>query len=159
SVDVGAYLDGYHGDAARTYIVGQVPDRVRELVRVTEESFWKGFEQAWPGKRLGDISAAVQDHCEAHGFGVIRELTGHGIGTDLHEAPNVPNYGKKGRGIRLVAGMVLALEPMVTLGSREIALADNDWTFVTQDGQVAAHYENTLAITEDGPIILTKLEG
>ena len=155
SVDVGAYLDGYHGDAARTYIVGQVPDRVRQLVQVTEEAFWKGLEQALPGNRLGDISAAVQEHCESHGFGVVRELTGHGIGTELHEAPNLPNYGKKGRGIRLAAGMTLALEPMVTLGSREIALAENDWTFVTRDGQPAAHYENTFAITEEGPLVLT----
>lgn len=159
SVDVGAYLEGYHGDAARTYIVGQVPDRVRELVRVTEEAFWKGFEQAWPGNRLGDISAAVQAHCEAHGFGVIRELTGHGVGSELHEAPNVPNYGRKGRGIRLMAGMTLALEPMVTLGSREIAIAENDWTFVTRDGLPASHYENTFAITEEGPVILTTKEG
>lgn len=155
SVDVGAYLDGYHGDAARTYIIGRVPDRVRQLVKVTEEAFWKGFEQARPGNRLGDISAAVQAHCEAQGFGVIRELTGHGIGHDLHEAPNLPNYGRKGRGIRLMAGMTLALEPMVTLGEKEIALADNQWTFVTRDGQPAAHYENTFAITEEGPVILT----
>lgn len=155
SVDVGAYLDGYHGDAARTFIIGEVPDRVRELVRVTEEAFWLGVEQAMPGKRMGDISAAVQEHCEKHGFGVVRELTGHGIGQALHESPNVPNYGQKGRGVRLAAGMTLALEPMVTLGSRQLALAENDWTFVTQDGQPSAHYENTFAITEEGPVILT----
>ena len=159
SVDVGAYLDGYHGDAARTYLVGEVPDRVRELVRVTEEAFWKGFEQAVPGKRLGDISAAVQAHCERHGFGVIRDLTGHGIGRELHEAPNLPNYGLAGRGIRLAAGMTLALEPMVTLGAPEVCVGPNDWTFLTCDGQVAAHYENTFAITAQGPEILTALPG
>jgi methionyl aminopeptidase len=159
SVDVGAYLNGYHGDAARTFIIGQVPDRIRELVEVTEQAFWKGIEQAVPGNRLGDISAAIQDHCESHGFGVIRELSGHGIGTELHESPNVPNYGRKGRGIRLVAGMTLAVEPMVTLGSREVIIADNDWTFETRDGLPASHYENTFAITEDGPVVLTMHAG
>ncbi|HZK28872.1 MAG TPA: type I methionyl aminopeptidase [Clostridia bacterium] len=159
SVDVGAYLNGYHGDAARTFIIGEVPDRIRELVEVTEQAFWKGVEQAIPGNRLGDISAAVQGHCEAHGFGVIRDLSGHGIGIDLHESPNVPNFGPKGRGIRLVAGMTLAVEPMVTLGSRQVTIADNDWTFVTRDGLPAAHYENTFAITKAGPIVLTVLSG
>lgn len=161
SLDVGAYLGGYHGDAARTYLIGQVPDRIRQLVQVTEEAFWKGLEEAVPGKRLGDISAAVQAHCEAHGFGVIRDLTGHGIGSDLHEPPNLPNVGVRGRGIRLMAGMTLALEPMVTLGSPGVYIGDNDWTFLTRDGQVAAHYENTFAITESGPQVLTlsPLEG
>ncbi len=157
SVDVGAYLDGFHGDAARTYIIGDVPARVKELVKVTEEAFWKGLEQAWPGKRIGDISAAVQEHCEAHGFGVIRVLTGHGVGTELHESPNLPNYGRRGRGLRLAAGMTLALEPMVTLGSYNVAMTPNNWTFVTIDGQPSAHYENTFAITDDGPVVLTML--
>ncbi len=159
SVDVGACLNGYHGDAARTYLIGRVPDRVRELVQVTEEAFWLGFEQAVPGNRLGDISAAVQGHCESHGFGVIRDLTGHGIGTDLHEAPNLPNYGSRGRGIRLLEGMTLALEPMVTLGSPQVYIGGNDWTFLTRDGQPAAHYENTFAITREGPMVLTMVSG
>lgn len=157
SVDVGAYIDGYHGDAARTFIIGDVPDRVRELVEVTREAFYKGLEQARPGNRLGDISHAVQSHCESHGFGVIRELTGHGVGTELHEPPNLLNYGRPGRGIRLAAGMVMALEPMITLGRPEIVIGDNEWTFLTADGSPAAHHENTFAITEDGPIILTAL--
>lgn len=159
SVDVGALLDGYHGDAARTYLVGEVPDRVRQLVQVTEEAFWRGFDKAVPGNRLGDISAAVQDYCESYGFGVIRDLTGHGIGTELHEAPNLPNYGNAGRGIRLLAGMTLALEPMVTLGSPQVYIGENDWTFLTSDGQPAAHYENTLAITHEGPKVLTMRSG
>ncbi len=159
SVDVGAYLDGYHGDAARTFIVGEVPARVRELVEVTEASFWHGFEQAVVGNRIGDISAAIQEYCESRGFGVIRDLTGHGIGTLLHESPNVPNFGQKGRGIRLMEGMTLAVEPMITLGSREVMLEDNDWTFVTEDGLQSAHYENTFAITKEGPVILTMHEG
>lgn len=155
SVDVGALLDGYHGDAARTYLIGQVPDRVRELVEVTEEAFWRGFEQAVPGNRLGDISAAVQGYCESHGFGVIRDLTGHGIGTSLHEAPNLPNWGTAGRGLRLLEGMTLALEPMVTLGSPKVFIGPNEWTFLTLDGQPAAHYENTFVITDAGPQVLT----
>ncbi len=155
SVDVGAFLGGFHADAARTYIIGDVPPRVRELVEVTEESFWKGLEQAKPGNRIGDISAAVQQHCESHGFGVVRVLTGHGVGRELHESPNLPNYGRRGRGLRLQAGMTLALEPMITLGSHRVALTSNDWTFVTADGQPAAHYENTFAITDEGPIVLT----
>lgn len=158
SVDVGACLDGFHGDAARTYIVGDVPDRVRELVRVTEEAFWKGLEQARPGNRIGDISAAVQAHAEAHGFSIIRELTGHGVGTELHEDPNVPNYGRRGRGVRLAEGMTLALEPMVAMGSRHITIASNDWTFVMRDGMPASHYENTFVITADGPVVLTMPE-
>ena len=159
SVDVGALLDGYHGDAARTYLIGEVPKEVRELVQVTEEAFWRGVEQAFPGKRLGDISAAVQAHCESHGFGVVRDLTGHGLGTELHEAPNLPNFGQAGRGIRLLEGMTLALEPMVTLGSPDVFVGENDWTFFTRDGKPAAHYENTFAITAEGPEILTMVPG
>ncbi|HNZ63743.1 MAG TPA: type I methionyl aminopeptidase [Bacillota bacterium] len=155
SVDVGACLDGYHGDAARTYIIGDVPPRVKELVEVTEEAFWKGLEQALPGKRLGDISSAVQEHCEAHGFGIIRVLTGHGVGAELHESPNLPNYGRRGRGLRLEAGMTLALEPMVTLGSFNVAMTANNWTFETVDGLPASHYENTFVITDDKPVVLT----
>lgn len=155
SVDVGACLGGYHADAARTYVIGDVPPRVRELVEVTEEAFWKGLKQAKPGNRIGDISAAVQEYCESHGFGVVRVLTGHGVGRELHESPNLPNYGSKGRGLRLQAGMTLALEPMITLGSFNVVLTSNEWTFVTIDGKPAAHYENTFAITDKGPVVLT----
>ncbi|MGI6076988.1 MAG: type I methionyl aminopeptidase [Fastidiosipilaceae bacterium] len=157
SVDCGAYIDGWHGDAARTFIIGEVDDKVRELVEVTEQAFWEGFQQAVPGNRLGDISAAIQKKAESHGFGVVRELTGHGIGRDMHEEPNVLNYGRAGRGLRLQPGMVLAVEPMITLGSKKVRLLDDNWTIVTADGKQASHYENTFAITEDGPIILTAL--
>ncbi|MDN5313782.1 MAG: methionyl aminopeptidase [Clostridiales bacterium] len=156
SIDVGAYIDGFHGDAARTFAVGQVSQDKLNLLRVTEECFWKGLELARPGNRLGDLSAAVQKHAEDHGYGVVRELTGHGIGRDLHEDPDLPNYGRAGHGIRLEAGMVLAMEPMINLGTRRIALEADGWTIVTADGKPSSHYENTFAITEDGPLILTK---
>lgn len=155
SVDVGAELNGYNGDACRTFVVGETAPEIQKLVDVTEESFWKGLEQAYIGKRIGDISHAVQAHCEAHGFGVIRELTGHGIGRDLHEEPNLLNYGRPGRGPRLEVGMCLCLEPMITLGDYDIAILDDEWTIVTSDGLAASHYENTFAITADGPKCLT----
>lgn len=142
----------------RAYIVGDVSDRVAELVRVTEECFWKGFELAKVGNRLGDIGSAIQTHAEAHGFSVIRELTGHGIGQEMHEDPNVPNYGHAGRGVRLSEGMVLAIEPMIAMGRRKIVLLDDKWTFVMADGQPASHYENTIAITADGPQALSLYE-
>lgn len=157
SVDCGAYIDGWHGDAARTYIVGEVPDEVRRLVEVCEASFWAGLEQAVAGNRVGDISAAIQAVVETAGFGIVEELTGHGIGRDLHEEPSVFNFGRKGHGPRLRTGMVLAVEPMITLGSPAVRVLDDEWTWVTQDGQPASHYENTFAITADGPVILTQL--
>ncbi len=157
STDVGAYLDGWHGDAARTYLVGNVDPEVAQLVRETEAAFWKGFEQAQVGKRLGDIQAAIQEHAELFGYGIVHELTGHGIGRNLHEDPSIPNYGKKGHGPRLEAGMVLAIEPMLNLGSAKVEILADDWTIITADGQCSAHYENTVAITEDGPRILTTL--
>lgn len=155
SVDVGAYINGYHGDACRTFLCGNVAPEIRDLVRVTEESFWKGLEKAYPGNRLGDISAAVQAHIEEHHYGIVREFTGHGLGRSLHEDPELPNYGRAGHGLRLCEGMVLALEPMVTLGSPAIGVLDDDWTIVTQDGKAAAHYENSFAITARGPLLLT----
>ncbi|HHU03572.1 MAG: type I methionyl aminopeptidase [Saccharofermentanales bacterium] len=155
SVDVGAYLDEMHGDAARTYLIGEVDPEIRKLVEETEKSFWKGFEQAKIGNRIGDISHAVEAHVKPFGFGVIEVLTGHGVGYDLHEDPSLPNFGRKGRGVRLAAGMTLALEPMITLGSPRVQLEQDGWTFVTRDGKPASHYENTFAITEQGPIILT----
>lgn len=158
TVDLGACYQGYHGDSARTYLVGDVRPKWRELVRVTEEAFWEGMRQVKKGKRLGDIGHAVQTHCEKHGFGVIRELTGHGIGADLHEGPNLLNYGRPGRGVRLEPGMVMCLEPMITEGDFRIAILEDEWTIVTKDGKASAHYENTFAITESGVEILTLTE-
>lgn len=155
SVDVGTYLNGFHSDACRTFLCGNVSQEVQDLVRVTEESFWKAMEFAKPGNRIGDMSSAVQRHCEGHGYGVVRELSGHGIGRNLHEDPEILNYGKPGKGPRLEVGMVLCLEPMITLGSPRIGILDDEWTIVTLDGKPASHYENTFAITADGPMILT----
>lgn len=155
SIDVGACLDGFHADAARTFGVGQISPAKTELIRVTEASFWAGFHKAVIGNRLGDVSAAIQATAEAHGYGVVRELTGHGVGRQLHEDPDLPNYGQAGRGLRLEAGLVLAMEPMINLGTRHIAMLDDGWTIVTSDRKPSAHYENTFAVTGDGPVILT----
>lgn len=157
SVDVGACFEGFHADAARTFAVGEISSDKAQLVRVTEEAFWAGLEKAVIGNRLGDVSAAVQAKAESHGYGVVRELTGHGIGRRLHEDPDLPNFGHAGRGLRLEEGLVLAMEPMITLGSRHIALLEDGWTIVTTDRKPAAHYENTFAITAEGPVILTAL--
>lgn len=155
SVDVGTTFKGYVSDAARTYPVGKVDEKVSELIRVTEESFFEGLKYCREGMRLGDISNAIQTHVEKAGFSVIREFVGHGVGRDMHEEPQIPNYGLKGRGPRLLSGMVFAIEPMVALGRYEIrALLDN-WTAVTRDGSPAAHYENTVVITEGEPELLT----
>lgn len=159
SVDVGVCLDGYHADAARTFAVGQISPEVERLVQVTRESFWKGLAQALPGHRLGDLSAAVQTHAEKHGYGVVRELTGHGIGRNLHEEPDLPNFGRAGHGLRLEAGMVLAMEPMINLGTRRVLMLEDGWTIVTADGRPSAHYENTFAVTDNGPLVLTAWQG
>lgn len=156
SVDVGAYLDGYHGDAARTFAVGSVDPAVSRLIEVTEECFWRAFELAVPGRRLGDLSYAVQTWAEQHGYGVVRELTGHGIGRHLHEDPDLPNFGHPGRGLRIQPGLVIAMEPMINLGTRSVRQLQDGWTIVTADGKPSAHYENTFAITENGPMILTQ---
>ncbi|TYB33300.1 MAG: type I methionyl aminopeptidase [Flexistipes sinusarabici] len=155
SVDVGAYKDGFHGDAARTYPVGEISDKASKLIDVTKESFFKGIEKAEVGGRLLDISHAIQAYVEENGFNVIRDYYGHGIGRELHEDPAIPNYGKPNRGTRLRAGMVLAIEPMVVEGSYEVETLDDGWTVVTKDRGLAAHYENTVAITHNGPEILT----
>lgn len=156
SVDIGANLGGWQSDACRTFMVGTVSPEVRKLVEVTEQCFWLGLAEAMPGKRLGDIGHAVQRHAERHGYSVVRELTGHGIGRELHEDPTLLNYGKPGRGLRLYAGMTLALEPMINMGRKEIAMeSDDGWTIVTDDGSYSAHYENSFAVTDDGPILLT----
>jgi methionyl aminopeptidase len=155
SVDLCAYKNGYHGDACRTFKVGKVKPEIEQLVKVTEECFFKGIEGLRAGTPLFDIGYRVQQHAEAHGFGVIRSYTGHGIGKEMHEDPSVPNYGRKGTGMRLRAGMVLCVEPMITQGSWRVKILDDDWTAVTVDGKWAAHYENTLVVREDGVEILT----
>ena len=155
SVDLCAYKNGYHGDACRTFKVGKVKPEIEQLVKVTEECFFKGIEGVRAGTPLFDIGYRVQQHAEAHGFGVIRSYTGHGIGKEMHEDPSVPNYGRKGTGMRLRAGMVLCVEPMITQGSWRVKILDDDWTAVTVDGKWAAHYENTLVVREDGVEILT----
>lgn len=156
--DVCCSLDGYHADAARTFAVGKISEEAEKLIRVTEESFWKGFEKCVEGNRIGDVSAAVQAYAESFGYGVIRELTGHGIGHQLHEDPDVPNYGRAGHGPRIVKGMAFCVEPMISSGRRDIALLDDDWTVITRDRKYAAHYENTIIITENGPEIITLTE-
>ena len=156
--DVCCSLEGYHADAARTFAVGRISPEAEKLIRVTEECFWKGFEKCTTDHRIGDVSAAVQAHAESFGYGVIRELTGHGIGRQLHEDPDVPNYGRAGHGPRIVKGMAFCVEPMISSGRRDIALLDDDWTVVTRDGKYAAHYENTIIITENGPEIITLSE-
>lgn len=156
SVDVGACIDGYHGDAARTFAVGQISPEAKKLIEVTEESFWRGIDFAIPGNRIGDISANVQKVVEENGFSVVRDFVGHGIGSTLHEEPEVPNYGTEGRGPRLVPGMTIAVEPMVNIGTYQVDTLSDDWTVVTADGKLSAHYENTILITNNGAEILTK---
>jgi methionyl aminopeptidase len=160
SIDCGAIVDGWHGDAAITVAVGQVPPEVTELMRVTEGSMWAGFAAARLGGRVSDISHAVETYVrERGGYGILEEFTGHGIGTAMHQPPNVPNYGRPGRGPKLERGLALAVEPMVTLGSRHTALDDDEWTVVTEDGSWAAHFEHTFTLTPNGPWILTALDG
>lgn len=157
SVDCGAILNDYHGDAARTLACGEIDEAAQKLIDVTKESFYKGMAQAVVGNRIGDIGHAVQDYAEEYGYGVVRDFCGHGIGTAMHEDPQIPNYGKAGFGARIKKGMCLAIEPMINEGTYEVAVLDDDWTTVTLDGKRAAHYENSIAVTEDGPIILTDL--
>jgi len=156
-IDIGAVYEGYVGDAARSYGVGNINDDRKKLLRVTEESFFKGIGYALHGNRLSDISNAIQKHVEANGFSVVRDFVGHGIGRDMHEEPQIPNYGLPHRGPRLVAGMTLAVEPMVNQGRYGVKILDNDWTVVTADGKPSAHYENTIVITNGEPEILTLL--
>ncbi|WP_148611360.1 type I methionyl aminopeptidase [Nocardioides rubriscoriae] len=161
SIDCGAIVDGWHGDAAITIALGDVPEEVATLMRVTEEAMWRGIAAARPGGRVTDISHAVETHVRAAGrYGILEDYTGHGIGSEMHQAPDVPNYGKPGRGPRLVPGLALAVEPMVTLGSAEVDLLDDDWTVVTHDGSWAAHSEHTFTLTPDGGTwVLTALDG
>ena len=155
SVDVGAYIGGYHGDCAGTYPCGQVSDEALRLIRVTQDSFFEGLKFAREGYRLSDISHAVQTFVEANGYSVVREYVGHGIGRNMHEAPEVPNYGKPGHGPRLLRGMTLAVEPMVNAGTAAIKQMSDGWTVKTADGKYAAHYENTILITAGDPELLT----
>ena len=155
SLDAGLIYEGYHSDAARTYGVGKISDEAARLIRVTRESFFEGIKLAQPGNHLFDISAAIQNHVESNGFSIVRDLVGHGTGTHLHEDPQIPNFKEKRKGMKLRPGMTLAIEPMVNEGTFEVEWLDDDWTVVTADGSLAAHYENTIAITEDGYEILT----
>lgn len=155
SLDAGLIWKGYHSDAARTHAVGKISPEMQQLIDVTKESFFRGIAQAKAGNHLNDISAAIQNYAESFGYGVVRDLVGHGIGTALHEDPQIPNYAQKRRGIRLVPGMTFAIEPMIAAGTWEVEWLDDDWTVVTADGKWAAHYENTILITEGEPEILT----
>jgi methionyl aminopeptidase len=155
SIDVGAIVEGFYGDAAITVPVGKISEPAERLIRVTEEALAAGIQQARAGNRLYDISAAVQEHVEANGYSVVREFVGHGIGRSLHEDPQVPNFGERGRGPRLQAGMVLAIEPMVNMGGSKTVVTDDQWTAVTADGSLSAHFEHTIAVLEEGPMILT----
>ncbi len=160
SIDCGAIVDGWHGDAAITVAVGDVPDDVRRLMEVTEEALWRGMAAARLGGRLTDISHAVESHVRSHGdYGILEDYVGHGIGTAMHQPPNVPNVGRPGRGPRLVEGLALAVEPMVTLGSNETVLDEDEWTVSTTDGSRAAHFEHTFTLTPNGPWVLTALDG
>ena len=157
SLDFGAIYKGFYGDAAITYPVGRISEDAERLVRVTRESLYKGIENVREGNRLHDVSYAIQSHVEAEGFSVVREFVGHGIGTRLHEEPQIPNFGVKGTGVRLKKGMVLAIEPMINAGGSEIIIRENGWTAATKDGKLSAHFEHTVALTEKGPEILSAL--
>ncbi|MBI2222571.1 MAG: type I methionyl aminopeptidase [Acidobacteria bacterium] len=159
SLDMGVLLDGFYGDSAVTVGVGRISAQASDLLRVTEEALYRGIDAARIGGRLSDIGHAIQDWVEQHGFSVVREFVGHGIGTKLHEEPQIPNYGQAGRGPRLVEGMVLAIEPMVNAGRASVKVLPDGWTAVTRDGSLSAHFEHTVAITGDGPLILTRRNG
>lgn len=157
SVDVGVTKDGYIGDCASTFVVGKGSSEAEKLIAVTKQSFFEGIKFAREGFRISDISHAIQSYVEANGFSVVREYVGHGIGTQMHEPPEVPNFGTPGHGVRIVRGMTLAVEPMVNQGVAAIKILDDRWTVVTQDGKLSAHYENTILVTDDGPEILTTI--
>lgn len=155
SVDVGAFLNGFHGDNAATFAAGDVSKEAQALMTATKESLYEGIKAAVAGNRIGDISAAVQRYVEVRGYSVVRQFVGHGVGTNLHEDPSVPNFGTPGRGPRLLPGMTLAIEPMINEGTEDVRILKDGWTTVTTDGKLSAHFEHTVAITSDGPVIMT----
>jgi len=155
SVDVGAFFEGFHGDNAWTFPCGDISEKAQKLLKATEESLFEGIAQAKAGNRIGDIGSAVQRYVEARGYSVVRDFVGHGVGAKLHEEPSVPNYGTPGRGVRLLPGMTIAIEPMVNAGSHKVKVLSDGWTTVTTDGELSAHFEHTVAITADGPVIMT----
>jgi methionyl aminopeptidase len=155
SLDTGVIWKGYQSDAARTHMIGEVSGEARKLVEVTRQSFFEGIKYAKAGNHLNDISKAIQEYAESFGFGVVRDLVGHGIGTEMHEAPEIPNFAQRRKGIRLAAGMTLAIEPMITAGRYDVVWEDDGWTVVTEDGSLASHYENTILITDGEPEILS----
>ena len=154
-IDIGAYIDGYHGDSANTYGVGEISKEASDLIAAAKGGFEAGLKMAVDGNRIGDISEAIQKYVEERGYSVVREFVGHGVGAQMHEEPEVPNYGKSGRGPRLAPGMTLAVEPMINAGGREIYMLDDEWTIVTADGSLSAHYEHSIAITKNEPVLLT----
>ena len=154
-IDIGAYIDGYHGDSANTYGVGDISKEAADLIEAAKCGFEAGIKMAVQGNRVGDISAAIQQYVESCGYTIVREFVGHGVGEKMHEEPEVPNYGQAGRGPRLCAGMTMAVEPMINAGKRDIVMLDDEWTIVTKDGSLSAHYEHSIAITKDEPILLT----
>ena len=157
-VDVGACYRGYNGDSARTFPVGKISDEAKRLIEVTKQSFFEAVKLALVGNRIGDIGSAVQDCAEAAGYSVVRKYVGHGVGAELHEDPEVPNFGTKGRGVRIYSGMTLAIEPMVNQGTADVNVLDNGWTVVTADGKLSAHYEHSIAVTDNGPLLLTDVK-
>lgn len=157
SIDLGAEKNGYNGDNAATFVAGTCSPEAKRLIDTTRESLYKGIEQAVYGNRIGDIGHAIQNYCEERGYGVVRDFVGHGVGKKLHEDPSVPNFGHEGRGIRLLPGMTLAIEPMINQGTYRVKQLSDGWTIVTADGKLAAHFEHTVAITPDGPVIMTKV--
>ena len=157
SIDLGAKINGFNGDNAATFAVGTISDEARRLLDTTRESLTEGIRAAVAGGRVGDIGHAVQEYCESRGYGVVREYEGHGVGTKLHEDPGVPNFGTAGRGIRLLPGMTIAIEPMINQGTYKVKQLDDGWTVKTADGALSAHFEHTIAITDNGPVILTKV--
>jgi methionyl aminopeptidase len=158
SVDAGVYYKGFHSDCAYTHAVGNVSEEVKDLLKVTKESLYKGIEKAIVGSRMGDVSYAIQEHAEKHTYGVVRELVGHGIGRNLHESPEVPNYGKRGQGVKLQNGMVLAIEPMINLGTRHVVQEDDGWTIRTRDNKPSAHFEHSVVVRKDKAEILTTFD-
>lgn len=155
SIDVGAFFEGFHGDNAATFACGEISQEAQNLLDATRESLYEGINMARVGNRIGDIANAVQRYVEARSYSVVRDFVGHGVGAKLHEEPSVPNYGTPGRGVRLLSGMTIAIEPMINAGTYEVEVLDDEWTTVTADGKLSAHFEHTIAITPDGPLILT----